>query len=333
MSRRALLERWARWTAGTALLTGGLQSRSARGQQAPTEEEPSPDDDETPSSSAGMTLGFSTYGMKSLTTELALAVLAQLGYDSVELTVRQGWDADPVPMAAKRRADLGRLLDASGLRLTSLMEHLQPSQDAKAHTAALDRLKRVAALGHDLSEARQPLIQTTLGGGSWDTVNAMYRDRVADWVEVCQQAGCVLAIKPHRGGGMSRPEQARWLIVQLDNTPWLRMVYDYSHYAFREMPLSETIRTALPVTAHIAVKDAVQRDEQVVFQLPGESGRFDYAPLLKQFHGGGYRGDVSCEVSGMVWSQRDYDPIQAARVCYRHMSRAFQEAAVPRPKS
>ena len=36
------------------------------------------------------TLGFSTYGMKTLTTQRALHVLEEIGYDAVELTVRDG---------------------------------------------------------------------------------------------------------------------------------------------------------------------------------------------------------------------------------------------------
>jgi sugar phosphate isomerase/epimerase len=140
-----------------------------------------------------------------------------------------------------------------------------------------------------------------------------------------------LAIKPHRGGAMSRPSEAIWLIEQLGKPARLRIVYDYSHYAFRDMPLEETVRTALPWTAHIAVKDAVRDGDKVTFALPGAAG-FDYAPLLRQFYRGGYRGDVCCEVSGLVSSQEGYDPAAAAKQCYAALSRAFTAAEVPRHK-
>ena len=61
------------------------------------------------------------------------------------------------------------------------------------------------------------------------------------------------------------------------------------------------------------------------FLLPGESGTFDYANLLRLFHEGGYRGDVCCEVSSMVSSKPGYDPSAAAKTCYRNMARAFEE--------
>ena len=45
--------------------------------------------------SAAMTLGFSTYGMKSLPTEDAISTIARIGFDAVELTVWPEWDAAP----------------------------------------------------------------------------------------------------------------------------------------------------------------------------------------------------------------------------------------------
>jgi len=129
---------------------------------------------------------------------------------------------------------------------------------------------------------------------------------------------------------MSRPSEAAWIIDRLNHPERLKMVYDYSHYAFRDMDLKDTIEVALPITAHIAVKDTVKTESGTTFVLPGESGKFDYAPLLRQFYKGGYRGDVCCEVSSAVWRQPDYDPRAAIRICYQNMSRAFQQANISR---
>jgi sugar phosphate isomerase/epimerase len=109
------------------------------------------------------------------------------------------------------------------------------------------------------------------------------------------------------------------------------MVFDYSHFIFREMPMPELIRESLPYTAHIAVKDAELRNGKVQFSLPGESKTIDYVDLLKRFYGGGYRGDVCVEVSGQVWKKTGYEPKQTAKICYRNLQRAFVEAKVERP--
>ena len=80
------------------------------------------------------------------------------------------------------------------------------------------------------------------------------------------------------------------------------------------------------------MKDGVKQNGQVVFKLPGEAGTIDFARLIEQFHAGGYRGDVNCEVSGMVWSKKGYDPVAAAKTCYKNISAAFAKAGIKRGK-
>ena len=279
---------------------------------------------------AGVTFSFGTYGMKSMKTEDAIRTVAEVGYDGIELAVRPDWDCAPARMPKPRRETMRLQLADAGLRVTALMEHLYPEQDDDKHKLALDRLLGVAELGYELSPDNRPLIQTVLGGGTWEEKKHFFADRLGDWAETAKQAETVIAIKPHRGGGMSQPSEAAWLIQQLGNTQWIRMVYDYSHYAFRDMSVEATVETALPFTAHIAIKDAVKTETGFRFVLPGQSKSFDYAKLFQLFHAGGYRGDICCEVSGMVWGQKEYDPIVAAKACYANIAPVFTEAKVPR---
>ncbi|MEO2017372.1 MAG: sugar phosphate isomerase/epimerase [Fuerstiella sp.] len=276
-------------------------------------------------------LGFSTYGMKSLTTEAAISHIARIGFDSVEITVWPDWNAAPTNMTAERRRTVRTQLVDSGLRLTSLMEHIVPSENDAQHAAHRTRLAGVFELAKDLCPSQRPLVQTVLGGGQWKQKRELLRDRVGDWLDIATERQTVLAIKPHRGGVMSRPEEAVWLIEQLGRSKYLRIVYDYSHYAYRDMSMEDTVRTALPYLAHVAVKDAVKEGDRILFKLPGQAGTISYAKLLKSLFNGGYRGDISCEVSGMVWSKPGYDPVSAAEACYRSLSGAFTAANVPRP--
>ena len=273
------------------------------------------------------TLGFSTYGMKGLKTLQALAVLEEIGYDSLELTVREGWDADSAKLNEKQRVELRKRLADSPLRLTSFMEHIAPT-DAKKQAHALERLKRGTELAHDLAPTAPPIIQTTLGSGKFAEMRKQLRDRLGEWIQVADDSGITIAIKPHRGGLVSEPSEAVWLLEQLGNPQRLRMVYDYSHYIFRDLSLGNTIRTALPYTAHIAVKDAVLENRRVVFKLPGEEGTIDFPTLIRLFYAGGYVGDFNCEVSGMIWNRNNYDPVAAARTCHRNMKKAFLQAGV-----
>ena len=182
--------------------------------------------------------------MKGVPLEKAIATIAEIGYDGIEIPVAPGFDGEPARMPPGRRKEVRGLLAERRLRLTALMENLPPATDDGKHKADLDRLRRVMEAAHDLAPDKPPLVQTVLGGGKWEEKKALFRDRVGGWLAVARDAGIVLAVKPHRGGAMSRPEEAIWLIDQLQGSPWLRMVYDYSHYAFRDMPVEQTVRTA-----------------------------------------------------------------------------------------
>jgi sugar phosphate isomerase/epimerase len=287
-----------------------------------------------PEARRGCTLSIGTYSMKGMPLEEAIGLIASIGFDGIEIATQPGFDGEPAKLSSTRRAAVRRRLDDSGLTLTALMEQITPTTDEQAHHVEVERLGRVADLSRALGRdpARPPLIQTVLGGGVWDEKKSLFRDRLGDWIEATRARRVVLAIKPHRGGALSRPEEGVWLIRQLGDTPWLRLVYDYSHYAYREMSLEDTVRTALPYTAQVAVKDVRLDGHRVVFELPGAVGTIDYARLLRLLFDGGYRGDICCEVSSMLSSRAGYDPASAARTSYTNMARAFEKAGVPRTR-
>lgn len=286
----------------------------------------------TPDDRQGLTLSIGNYGMQSRSVEDAVRAIAEAGFDGVELSLMPDWDSAPAKLSADRRRQLRQMLADSGLRLNALMEDLPPSADQANHQAALDRLKLAAELGSDLSPNRQPLIQTVLGGGEWEDKKSLFRDRLEDWLRVAETHETVIAIKPHRGGAMSQPSEAAWLLGQLEpqRPRWLGMVYDYSHYAFRDLSISDTVKAAAPYTVHVAVKDAVQRGDRVEFALPGEANTIDYAAILSAFYEHGYRGDVCCEVSSQIFRREGYDAVAAARASYAALDRAFATAGIPR---
>ena len=113
-------------------------------------------------------------------------------------------------------------------------------------------------------------------------------------------------------------------------SPWVKLTYDYSHFAHRGMTLEGTLRSLLPHTRFIHVKDSVLRNGRARFVLPGASGQIDYVQLLKLAAAGGYRGDICCEVSGQVFGQKGYDPVQAAKACHANLSPAFKRAGIRR---
>lgn len=277
-----------------------------------------------------MTLGFSTYGMKTFSTREAIKAVAGIGFDSVELCVTPDWDANPLTFSQSRRQEVARQLGDHGLILSSLMEQLHIDDDLTAKSKRIDRIKRAAELGHDLSPNAPPLMQTTLGGKANSTIawRKTLVNELQEWARTADEHDLRIAIKPHRGGGLSRPDDAVALLRELNLPPQLSLCYDYSHYALRDMTPEQTVRDAMPFVSHIAVKDVEPYRNSFRFRLPGETGQVPHAALLKYFSVAGYRGDVCCEPSGQVWSQPGYDPIAAAKICYQNMFQAFQKAGL-----
>src|SRR5262245_41450756 len=66
---------------------------------------------------AGMTLGFSTYAMKSLEPVAAIEAIAKIGYDAVEICCLPDFPTDPAKLDAAARASLRKATADAGLRI------------------------------------------------------------------------------------------------------------------------------------------------------------------------------------------------------------------------
>lgn len=273
-------------------------------------------------------LSFGTYGLPGYTLADAIRLVAETGFDAIEIAAMPGYHGAPDQLSTVQRAEIRSHLSGSGLQLGALMG--LPRPDTKKTAKNTEWVEQLLELATALSPGNPPMIQSVLGGGKWEEKKALYRDCLGPWVKLASEAGVKLGIKPHRGHAMSRPDQAIWLIEQLDAAGTLSLVYDYSHYAFRDMSVEDTVKTALPHTGYLVMKDAVQTGDKVRFALPGETGKMPHARILRLFHEGGYCGEICCEVSSQVWKQEGYDPRQAAATCCRNLTRIYSKAGVPR---
>ena len=283
--------------------------------------------------SCGLAMG--TYGLQAMSLPDAIRLVGGIGFDAIEITVFPGMTGDPngaLSSSASRDA-VREALEETGLRLCALMADLRPEADDTKHKGQLETLNQYIQLARELCPDSPPIIQTVLGGKVWEDSKNLFRDRIANWNQVLADQKGYLSIKPHRGSAMSTPEQAIWLLKQLGNPRRLSMVYDYSHYSFREpeMTIVDTVEAALPITKYIAVKDAKEVDGKIRFDLPGATGNWDQSEVVKRFFEGAYRGDFCCEVSSQIWRNNpSYDPVKSTQVCYDNMADAFEKAGVAR---
>ncbi len=271
-------------------------------------------------------MGFGTYGLPGYSLQEAIRLVADTGFASIEFASMPGYHGAPDQISAVQRKLIRGLAVESGLKIGALMG--LPTPDAGKQAENTESVKQMLQLANDLAADDPPIIQSVLGGGQWQEKQDLFRDCLGPWVELAAEANVELSIKPHRGHAMSLPEHAVWLIEQLGASGKLSLVYDYSHYAFRDLKLEHTVMTALPHTGYLVVKDAVQIDGKVSFLLPGESGDMPHARILKMFHDGGYRGEVCCEVSSQVWKAEGYDPKLATEACHANLVAIYSAAGL-----
>ena len=102
-------------------------------------------------------------------------------------------------------------------------------------------------MGQALSPQAPPVIETVLGGkpAQWEQIKGRLAERLRAWAEVAAEAKTVIAIKPHVSNALHTPEGARWLLKQV-NSRWLKLAFDYSHFALRRLPLAESIKELIP---------------------------------------------------------------------------------------
>jgi inosose dehydratase len=145
-------------------------------------------------------------------------------------------------------------------------------------------------------------------------------DELGAWAKTVERLKTTLAIKAHVLSAMNRPDRALWMEQQVQN-PWVRLVYDYSHYQAQGLELQKTMQQVASRAAFVHIKDVEGMYPDHRFVLPGD-GRVNYRDYFRTLAAVGYKGPVVVEVSVHVFDQRGYDPVAAARHVWEKVSRA-----------
>lgn len=294
----------------------GLFGRSARAQEKPL---------------ATFGLGFSLYGMKSLSLDDALTTCAEIGYDSVELCLLDGYPTATALLSETDRAKLRETLAAKKLRVSGLMENFSLLVDDAKQQQQVERLKAAGKLAHDLAPDAPPPVETVLGGkpAEWDQVKDRMAESLRVWAAAAAEAKVVVAIKAHIMSAVQNPERLVWLQRAVPS-PWIKLAYDFSHFQLQGLALDESLTAILPEARFIHVKDGrMSADQKVEFLLPGE-GTIDYGAYFQKLQSLGYRGDVVVEVSGMIFKQSGYDPRVAAQKSFAALAAGMEKAGLRR---
>lgn len=282
-----------------------------------------------------MQLSYSTWGMPQAPIDVAVAHCAALGFDGLELTVIPGWSTDAATLDTAARRRIRRLYDDHRLELCGLAGNTpQLSPDAAEHERNLARFQGYLDLAAELQRPGERLTVSTTSGGhpeDWERVKETLAERFGELATYAERAGVVVGMEPHVGAALHCPEQAIWLLDQI-NSPALTIHFDISHFNVQGMAMEPVIAQLAPRSRHTHVKDERGIAPNHEFLIPGE-GEMDYPRYLRAMQAAGYDGHIVVEISLMVQRRQDYDPLAAAAQSYEVLSRAFVEAGVSRERA
>ncbi|MFJ8822849.1 sugar phosphate isomerase/epimerase family protein [Streptomyces sp. NPDC102467] len=245
--------------------------------------------------------GYGTNGLTDLRLDDALALLADLGYDGVGLTLDH-MHLDPLtPDLAERTRQVGRALERH--RLTATIETgaryvldprrkhgpslLDPDPDARAaRTRLLLRAVQVAAdLG---AHAVHCFSGITPDGTDPDTAWKHLADGLGTVVTAATDAGVPLAIEPEPGHLLATLADFHRLRHALGNPDALGLTLDIGHCQCLEPESpADCVRAAAPWLRHVQIEDMRRGVHE---HLPFGDGEIDFPPVLDALAATGYQG-------------------------------------------
>lgn len=289
-----------------------------------------------------MKLGYNTWSMPTMTFEEAVGHCAAVGYDTVEVTVSEGWPTDVMHLPAGAAGGWKAFAADHGVAITSLTANTPVVVGEEDWQRARERLHRSLELAAELNEG-MPIslgasLPLTLDNGTlsltarelWEEKKGLIVDRFGELARMAEATGARVALEPHVAAVVSRVERALYVLDEVGHDA-LGLNLDISHFAVQGVPTADAVRALAPRAFVSEVKDQRGIEPDFDFLIPGE-GDFDYVEFLREMDAAGYDGSVSVEVS--VFRQRidGYDPYEAAVTSYAVLAQAFSEAGIERPR-
>ncbi|GGX06224.1 xylose isomerase [Streptomyces malachitofuscus] len=245
--------------------------------------------------------GYGTNGLADLRLDDALALLADLGYDGVGLTLDH-MHLDPLaPDLAARTRRVAHRLDELGLGVTvetgaryvldPRRKHgpslLDPDPDDRARRVdLLVRAVRVAAeLGAHAVHCFSGIVPD---GTDEDTAWKRLAETLTPVLDAAATAGVPLAVEPEPGHLLATLADFHRLRRTLGDPEPLGLTLDIGHCQCLEpAPPADCVRDAAPWLRHVQIEDMRRGVHE---HLPFGDGEIDFPPVLAALAATGYQG-------------------------------------------
>jgi sugar phosphate isomerase/epimerase len=283
-----------------------------------------------------MLLGYNTWSMPTVNIDTAVAHLARLGFDSMELTVCPGWPTDAAKLDRAERRRIKALIRDSGLILTGCTGNTPILVDAVAWAAHRRTLESYLDFAAEMQCGGERLYISTTSGipegadpmTAWGECKHLLAERFGQLATYAAARGVTVHLEPHVSAAACRAEHALWLLDQVGSDAF-RISLDISHFEVQGIDYHKVVPALAPVAGAVEVKDERGVYPNFDFLIPGE-GEMDYSGFLRALADAGYDGSVSVEVSKFRQIKPGYDPLAAAETSYRVLAAAFETAGIPR---
>lgn len=258
-------------------------------------------------------LAYNANGLRSLALPDAVRLLADSGYDGIELSLNRQ-HVDPWSFADADADELRAVLEETGVVACSLatgdplllserpFEPALVDPDPSARERRLDLLRRAVRIGVRLSV---PIVVFSTGrlpdGADREQALRVLDASVAELLGVLARelraAGAapgstVLGVEPEPGFLLETNGQVAELIERTGSEA-LRLSQDLGHTVVVEEDALESLRRHLPVTRHLQVEDIAGRVHAHL--VPGE-GDIDFDAVGRILHEEEFTGWISVEL-------------------------------------
>ncbi|MFI8194336.1 sugar phosphate isomerase/epimerase family protein [Streptomyces sp. NPDC085946] len=292
----------ARRAAGSRTDAGPARSRPGT-RPAPSRPETGPDHpaDGPTGEPAPLRFGYGTNGLADLRLDDALALLADLGYDGVGLTLDH-MHLDPLaPGLAARTREVAHRLDTLGLGVTvetgaryvldPRRKHGPSLLDADPGDRArrVDLLLRAVRVAGDLGAHAVHCFSGTLPPGTdEDTAWKRLAGALVPVLDAAAAAGVPLAVEPEPGHLLATLADFHHLRRMLGDPEPLGLTLDIGHCQCLEpLPPADCVSAAAPWLRHVQIEDMRRGVHE---HLPLGEGEIDFPSVLAALAATGYQG-------------------------------------------
>jgi inosose dehydratase len=249
-------------------------------------------------------LGVTPRAIHRTTFEKAIAQIREIGFEYTELEMLDGanylidYGFNTAMPYGRNPRQIKRALDRVGMKVSAVDCHAQLLRPQGDYFFGTPQIIKAIRWANDLEV---PVVITSEGyRPEWVGENDAWTLLKYNLYEVLQAAedyGVAVAIEPH--GDISLTPDGLQRILDLYDTPWLKVNYDTGNVCAAGYDPVDTLKRFLPDVVHVHVKDTIVREvngrREVRNALAVGQGEIDFRGLLQVLKDVNFDGVISVE--------------------------------------